>query len=214
MKLQRMTLVSALLVLGLLSTSGTAMASDNSPSGPAESPSIATDATIKSVPESQLDPNQPAYVVGSEGEVLSTIEGKKQVEAAVTNRKSTQGPATKLVSGAEVESLAAGCAYRNGVALPDGQWHVSVDGCGIIGFNTSATWLYSCLVDITPYRSSNACTVARGYIRVGTYYKANWWDTGCGRGHTASVPIGNVATVAKMQFKAYGGVMPAYLLWK
>lgn len=109
-----------------------------------------------------------------------------------------------------------GCDYRMGVAMTGGAWAMSVDGCGFIGTSDTSTWQYSWFIDTATYNSSDACVTGRGYIKSGTSYQPNWVGLGCGGQGGGAVRIGNVASVAKNQFRVFptAALIPAMIQWK
>lgn len=109
-----------------------------------------------------------------------------------------------------------GCDYRMGVAMPGGEWAMSVDGCGFIGTSDTSTWQYSWFIDTATYNSSDACVTGRGYIKSGSSYQPNWVGLGCGGQGGGAVRIGNVASVAKNQFRVFptAALIPAMIQWK
>lgn len=128
------------------------------------------------------------YVVGSKGEVLSTVGGNSQAVAA-----------------------ASGCSYRNAV-FTSSAWQLSVDGCGILGWDSTASWRYDWVRDTYAWNNGPSCVQGRGYYTGTTLTR--WYPAGCGNAGGATAHIGEILTVAKIRgyVNAVGTI--GYVRWK
>lgn len=91
-------------------------------------------------------------------------------------------------------------------------WVESVDGCGIIGFDSTARWTYAWTQPEGLWNPGPACTQGRGYYTGTTVPR--WYSAGCGTSGGVTVQIGNIITVAKMRGYTVVPSRIGYTAWR
>lgn len=166
---------------------GSTVDSDAPTPAPAPAPAPAAPATWTiDLSAFQIDPAAPptgqAIILDDTGDAGTTWIGDPTTTAA-------QDAVTQ-------DSTTHACDwYRLGL-LSGGDWHVSVDGCSLIGTTDDAWHGYQWFVDGT---NGSACVHGRGYQLIGGSWTPQWVPIGCGKEGGGQVTIGKVYTVAKVR---------------
>lgn len=186
--------VSSLMLSGTLIALGSAPANASTSTAP-------NLADIYVAPE--FDASAPAYLddkFGNESPVDVSLGSHREVTSLAVDSAQSAANATN-----SIQAAATGCGITNAVAPGDGQWHTSVDGCGVIGLSLSAQHSYQWAVN--PYSDGAACVQGRGYTPQGNqtgYVMVAFWKQlgGCGYSGGAVIAWGTVASVTKVKVKA------------
>lgn len=130
------------------------------------------------------------------------------------------GRSTRMLSGDEASSgiqprsALGGCDYWNAVFVNVSGWQQSVDGCGVIGWNSAAKWSYHWTSSGTDWQAGPSCVQGRGYYISKSVKTPRWHGAGCGSGGRVTVNIGNRATVAKIRGHVQLPGQVGYVRWK
>ncbi|WP_146083203.1 MULTISPECIES: hypothetical protein [unclassified Rathayibacter] len=142
-------------------------------------------------------------VFGSKGETVEVIGDDAPSEAR-----------TSGTAGNESAQVAAACSYRNASFVNVSGWVESTDGCGIIGYDSTARWSYSWTQDKFAFNSGPSCVQGRGYSVTPSVSTPVWYTAGCGGSGSANALIGNRATVAKIRGYSSAPGTIGYVRWK
>lgn len=121
-------------------------------------------------------------VIGKDGQVLDVISGDTSIQRST---------ATTSVAAA-----AASCGYQSSTYITL-SYVLSLDGCGILGYDSTATWSYNWYQPQGLYNAGPACVQGRGYYNGNNLTR--WYSAGCARSGGTTAYIGNRLTVAKMR---------------
>ncbi|PPF22263.1 hypothetical protein C5D07_04600 [Rathayibacter tritici] len=182
MKHMRHLATAAIITLGAALLAPAAHA-ETAPVSPTVSPEAPTTIDISNY---YIDP-----AVDLSGTFVAVDENGTEYTATISGDTATIAPDSTTEARA---ALAAGCSRTNFIFPLGAGVQESVDGCGLIGVNSSATHTYQWDVDAAS--DGQAAVEGRGYKPVGQpgdfTYQPYWSGLGRGGGGSGTVTIGEV----------------------
>ncbi|MBP3977007.1 hypothetical protein [Microbacterium sp. BLY] len=99
----------------------------------------------------------------------------------------------------------SGSLCRTGWVVPGtGSKYTSVQGCSVIGWDSTAKWTYDWQANFNS--SGRICAEGKGFVKSGTKYVQTWRGLGCNSSGSGTVPWGNVA--GNLQMRGYVTSVP------